>query len=217
MALGHRALAIENTAVVDHLDSANDFRRCNENALVTAAKNGETAAFDQLWQSHARKLLRTTYRITRNREDAGDALQRALLSAFVHIRRFDGRSSFATWLTRIAVNSALMIIRENKSAPQVSMDGGRDGSEWIDFEALREPGPDPEAFYTQREREAILADAIGELPPRMREALVLQKIEERSTREAAEILGISVSAAKARAFRARLILEKVLGQKQLDG
>src|SRR5215470_2265727 len=91
------------------------FRGRDEDALLTAVKRGQTSAFDELWQSHANRLLRTTYRITRNREDAEDALQGALLNAFVHIRTFDGRSSFSTWLQRIAINSALMILGKNRS------------------------------------------------------------------------------------------------------
>ena len=210
MALHCGARTMKRTPAVDSLDSGEEFRRFDENALVTAAKNGEPTAFDELWQAHARKLLRMTYRITRNHEDAGDALQGALLNAFVHIRHFDGRSSFSTWLTRIAVNSALMIIREKKSVPQVSLDGARGQ---VEFDTLRAPGPDPETYCTQREREATLANAICELPPLMREALVLQKLEERSSKEAAEIMGISVTATKARVFRARLMLERLMGRK----
>jgi len=205
-------MEMEKTPAADNRDRGKAFRRFDENALVRAAKNGETTAFDELWQCHARRLLRTIYRITRNHEDAGDALQGALLSAFIHIRRFKGRSSFATWLTRIAVNSALQFIRKNGSSPQVSLDD-RDSRGQIEFETLRAPGPDPEAYCTQREREATLAKAIGRLPAPMREALVLQKLEERSTKEAAEILGISVSAAKTRVFRARLILERRMARK----
>lgn len=84
-----------------------------ENALVTALKRGQTSAFNELWQSHSTRLYWTTFRTTRNLQHAEDALQGALLNAFVHLQTFDGRSSFPTWLTRIAINSALMIVRKN--------------------------------------------------------------------------------------------------------
>jgi RNA polymerase sigma factor (sigma-70 family) len=204
--------SIEEAPAANNRDSGGSFRARDENALLTAVKRGQTSAFDELWQSHAGRLLRTTYRITRNREDAEDALQGALLNAFVHIRTFDGRSSFSTWLQRIAINSALMILRRNRSSPQVSLDDARDGRGQAEFEALHSPSPDPEASYTDRERKAILAKAIEELPPPMRGALVLQKLEERSTKEVAQIMGVSVSAAKARVFRAKFMLQKSLNR-----
>ena len=210
MVLLCEAAAREKTPGAGNLHRTEAIRRFDENALVRAAKNGETKAFDELWQSHARKLLRMTYRITGNYEDAGDALQGALLSAFVHIRRFDGRASFSTWLTRIAVNAALQIIRQNGSSPQVSLDDAQHAIGQTAYQTLRARGPDPEAYCSQREREATLAKAIGRLPPPLRKALVLQILEERSSKETAEIMGISVSAAKARVFRARAMLTSQL-------
>ena len=90
------------------------------------ARQGNPGAFDDLWQAHAKRILRTTYRITRNREDAEDALQDSFLRAFVHIREFDGRSSFSTWLTRIAINSSLMILRKRGTAVELSIDNPGD-------------------------------------------------------------------------------------------
>ena len=112
-ALDCMVASIVKTSAVNNPDSGGSFRRRDEDALLAAVKRGQTSAFDELWQSHGIGLLRTTYRITRNREDAEDALQGALLNAFIHIRAFDGRSSFSTWLRRIAINSALMILRKN--------------------------------------------------------------------------------------------------------
>ena len=180
----------------------------DENALLRAVQSGETSAFNELWQSHAGKLFWTTYRITRNREDAEDALQGALLNAFVHLQSFDGRSSFLTWLTRMAINSALMIVRKNRSTPQVSLDDIGDGRRPANGGTLRDPAPDPEAYCAQRELEAILANAIGRLRPNFRQALILQKLEELSAKEAAQIMGISVAAAKTRLFHAKNKLQK---------
>ena len=92
-------------SVQDILETSND------ETLVAAAKTGEHQAFSELWNRHSKKTFSTMYRITRNRQDAEDALQDAFLKAYVHLKNFDGRSSFSTWLTRIAINSALMILR----------------------------------------------------------------------------------------------------------
>ena len=81
-----------------------------------------SAAIEEIWRTHAKQILRITQRITNNREDAEDALQDSFLRAHVHLQDFDGRSSIATWLTRIAINSALMILRKRTGAAQVSLD-----------------------------------------------------------------------------------------------
>jgi RNA polymerase sigma-70 factor (ECF subfamily) len=95
-----------------------------EDALVAAAKQGQAEAFATLCQPYARRLIRNAHRITRNHEDAEDALQDAFLSAFIHIKNFDGRSSFSTWLTRIAINSALMTLRKKRSSRETSIGFG---------------------------------------------------------------------------------------------
>ena len=215
MVLDCMVASIVEPPAVNNPDSGGSFRGRDENALLTAVKRGQTSAFDELWQSHGSRLLRTTYRITRNREDAEDALQGALLNAFVHIRTFDGRSSFSTWLRRIAINSALMILRKNRSAPHISLDDIGEGDGQSKVGVLRDPAPDPEAHCARREREAILANAIHQLRPNFRQALILQKLEERTTKEVAEIMGISVSAAKARIFRAKKTLQESLSAKVL--
>lgn len=106
----------------------------DENARVTAVKRSRTSAFNELWQSHSSRLYWTTFRVTRNREDAEDALQGALLNSFVHLQTFDGRSRFLKWPTPIAINSAPMIVRKNRSTLEVSLDGGfmRKCSERVD-------------------------------------------------------------------------------------
>ena len=119
---------------IDEARRVKDFNRTgglhsrDENALLRAVKSGQTSAFHELWQPHSSRLFQTIYRITRNREDAEDALQGALLNAFVHLQTFDGRSSFRSWLTRLAINSALMIVRKNRSTLQVSLDDTGGGS-----------------------------------------------------------------------------------------
>src|SRR5215472_9194477 len=92
----------------------------SEAQLLTAALRGRTDAFEALCRPHTAKLLKVAFYVTRNREDAEDALQDSLLRAYAHISGFNGRSSFSTWLTRIVINSALMIRRKVRNARQVS-------------------------------------------------------------------------------------------------
>src|SRR5215469_12279974 len=105
-------------------------------------RSREIATLEELGRVHSEKILRTVYRITRNREDAEDALQDSLLNAFVHIRDFDGRSSFNTWLTRIAINSALMLLRKKRNSRLVSASEHGELEEET-FLSVPDHGPDP--------------------------------------------------------------------------
>jgi RNA polymerase sigma factor (sigma-70 family) len=97
---------------------ANTFHALEHTDLLASAMHGQTAAFE-LCQPHAKKIFVTVYRITKNREEAEDAVQDSLLRAFVHSKGFDNRSSFSTWLTRIATNSVLMILQKRRSSPEI--------------------------------------------------------------------------------------------------
>src|SRR5580692_5804942 len=97
-------------------------RENNDEALVSAAVDGDLAAFADVCRIYTPRLFHTVYQIVRNREDAEDALQDGFMRAFVHLKSFDGRAQFATWLTRIAINSALMILRKRKNHAEVSID-----------------------------------------------------------------------------------------------
>jgi len=176
-----------------------------EASLLATAKSGETAALDTLYRAHAEKLFRTVHRITRNREDAEDAVQDSLLRAFLHLKSFDGRSTFSTWLTRIGINSALMILRKKRNSREISAHGPG-----VDKTLLEAPDstPNPERRFAEREQERVLRDAISNLRPTIRCALELQILEHRSIEETAARIGISVSAAKARIFHAKAALRK---------
>jgi len=176
---------------------------------AAATDTRDTWGVEQLYQQSAPRVLKTLYRITRNREDAEDALQEAFLSAFVHAKDFDGRSSFTTWFTRIAINSALMILRKKRAHPENSLDddGGDAGSPlktWI----VADSGANPERLYAQAERERMLKVAVSDLRPTIRAAVEVGQLQDRSMRETAEVLGISVAAAKARLFHARAALRR---------
>src|ERR1700692_1196770 len=166
-------------------------RRRGRRTTGAVAPGDENAnAFQQLYEQSAPRVLKTLYRITRNREDAEDALQEAFLNAFLHAKDFDGRSSFSTWFTRIAINSALMILRKRRTHPEFSIDGtDADGNEkpWV----VPDIAANPEKLYAQSEREGILKAAVGDLRPTIRKAVEVGQLQERSMRETADVLGIS--------------------------
>ncbi|HZC66573.1 MAG TPA: sigma-70 family RNA polymerase sigma factor [Candidatus Dormibacteraeota bacterium] len=182
----------------------------SEAALVAVAKRGRTEAFELLCDRCAGKVLQATRRVTKNREDAEDALQDSFMRAFTHIKRFDGRSSFSTWLTRIAINSALMMLRKRRAARELSVEGPDNETAWNrkNYWEIASPAPNPEKRYMQMEREKFLHDAVGRLRPAIREMVEVQHFQEYSMKEAAKHIGISVSAAKGRMFHAKAALRK---------
>jgi len=177
-----------------------------EQVLLAAAKQGQTEAFGALCEPLARKLVQSAQRITRNREDAEDALQDAFMSAFIHIKNFDGRSSFSTWLTRIAINSALMTLRKKRSSREILIGSGELGANGVGWD-VPDPSANPEKLYAQREKERILREAICELRPTIRQAVEIQ-LRELSMEETAGMIGVSVAAAKGRLFHGRRALRK---------
>jgi len=186
------------------------FTEMSDAVLVLTAKSGDADAFVELGKRHYRKVFHETYRITRNRQDAEDALQESLLRAFTHLNKFEERSSFSTWLTRIAINSALMILRKKRNRSELSLDDTNDPSgKWARWET-QSLGEDPERSCLRREREALLREAILRLPPRCREVVELWRVKEYSVREIAQALGISVPAVKSSLSRARLTLRAEL-------
>jgi RNA polymerase sigma factor (sigma-70 family) len=188
--------------------SSNDLCVVSDETLVAAAKIGHKGAFDNLYQRHAEKILRITYRITRNRQDAEDAVQECFLNAFLHLKNFDGRSRFSTWLTRIAMNAALMKLRKNHASREVPTGVSVETSELCLERQVSDFSPNPEEICTTNEREATLRDAIAKLRPSLRKALEIHTLQERSLEETATVLGISVAAVKARVFHARATLRR---------
>jgi RNA polymerase sigma-70 factor, ECF subfamily len=178
----------------------------SDEMLASRAKSGEMGAFVELTKRHANRVFQAAYRITRNRQDAEDALQEAFLNAFTHMKDFEGRSSFSTWLTRIAMNSALMILRKKRNCNEIPIEGDDDR---VGNSATWEPPSplaDPESDYARGERHQLLQKAIHQLPPVYREVIQLRQAKERSVREIAQSLGITVSAVKSRMSRAKRAL-----------
>ena len=179
--------------------------RTEEGVLLAAARKGSPTAFGDLAWPHAGRLQRIAFRITRNREDAEDTVQDCFKRAFEHFGNFKGESQFSTWLTRIAVNCALMKVRARRHHV-VSFDESLESSLSAKYWNSLRRWLSPEAIYAHREIEKILSDEIAQLKPTTRQALLLTFRQGLFGREAARFLGVSHSAFKARLFRARVAL-----------
>jgi RNA polymerase sigma-70 factor (ECF subfamily) len=176
----------------------------DEDRLVARARSGDQAAFATLADRHSTRLRRVLYRITRDCDAAQDALQEALTRAWLNIERFEGRSRFSTWLTRIGINEAYDAIRP--AGPQTLELDDQVG------ERIPAWGSQPDSVFESREFIVAIDRALGELPLDYRAAVTLRDVEGLSTVEAAEILGIGERALKSRLHRGRMALRA-----QLDG
>jgi RNA polymerase sigma-70 factor (ECF subfamily) len=202
--------ASENLSLVSEAEINRGPHETEQNVLSAAGARGYSAAFEEIWRTHAKQMLRITQRITNNREDAEDALQDSFLRAHIYLHSFDGRSSLATWLTRIAVNSSLMILRKRSATAQLSIDDAGDRAGNAQFVAIADGSPSPEAQFEQSERRATLRLGIRGLPPATRQALEIQVLEDRTVKETAEKMQLSISATKSRIFHAKASLRKSL-------
>jgi RNA polymerase sigma-70 factor (ECF subfamily) len=181
----------------------------DEPILVAAAKAGDISAFETLVGRYERKIFRLAQNITQNREDAEDVMQESFLKAYEHLDGFQGNSRFYTWLVRISVNQALMKLRKRRPNV-VSLDEEVDTGEELMPREVEDWGPSPEERYKQTELSDILSSTIADLDPSFRIVFQLRDIEELSTEETAEALGLSVPAVKSRLLRARLKLRQKL-------
>src|SRR5260370_29519218 len=182
----------------------------DEAALVLAAKSGDGQAFEILVERYQQRILATSRRFTRNREDAEDIVQQSFQKAFVYLHKFEGKSSFSTWLTRIAINEALMLLRRGRVLREVSIDN-LSGNEEVPL-GLNMPDSraDPESAFLQSERNRILSEAMNKLTPGIRTAIELRDLAELSTKEAARVMGLSVEAVKCRVHQGRKKLHRGL-------
>jgi RNA polymerase sigma-70 factor, ECF subfamily len=199
-----------NQTVISH-----SLKEMSDEWLVVAAQDGNVNAFAELRDRHFRAILRTTYRITRNREDSEDALQDSFLKAFTHLNSFEGRSSFSSWITRIAINTSLTILRKKRANNDQSIDVDDNCCGSDDRWEMRDLREDPERVYTKHERSELLREAIVRLRPYLRNAVELRYSREYSMQEIADSLGISKASAKSRLLRARLSLRTLLRDNNL--
>ena len=181
-----------------------------EERLVAAARHGNEKAFEVLFKRYEKRIQAVAQRYTRVHEDAKDVVQQTFQNAFVHLQRFESKSSFSTWLTRIAINEALMLLRRRRAMREVPADEATDREGNSSHAEISDSSSDPEASYASHERLQILTAAIGSLSPGLRRAVELRDLGELSTSETARRLGLSVGAVKARLFHARRKLRQAL-------
>ena len=177
---------------------------------VASANQGNIEAFAILVERHQQRIFACAMRITRNQQDAEDAVQLSLHKAFTHLPRFEGRSAFSTWLMRIVINEALMLRRKNRGLREISIDESQVSKEAARVPEIPDSSPGPESSYFQREQQELLSTALGQLRPSMRQAIELRDLRELSVREIALITGLSIATVKARLFRARRQLREAL-------
>jgi len=182
----------------------------DESALVQRAKRGETEAYSELVRKYENKVFRLAKNITQNDEDAEDVLQDAFVKAYEHLDDFHEQSKFYTWLVRIAVNEALMRLRKRKTDRTVPLDEPVDTGEETVVREIAVWDDNPEEKYGTTEIRRILDEAIQSLKPAFRTVFQLRDIEELSTEETAQVLGLSIPAVKSRLLRARLQLREKL-------
>ncbi len=182
-----------------------------DSTLVAATKNRENHAFEFLVKRHETKIFAIAFRITRNREDAQDVVQQSFYKAFVHLDSFQGKSSFSTWLPRIAINEALMCLRKNRTLSEVSFEDMETERETVFPTETVDTGEGPAEIYEQHEKQRIFFQAMNQLNSELRKTLFL-RLEDGTLEETAEILGVATGTLKARLFRARQQLRVLLAR-----
>jgi RNA polymerase sigma-70 factor, ECF subfamily len=182
----------------------------DEATLVAQAREANTSAFAELVRRYEGKIFRLAQHVTQNREDAEDVLQETFMKAYEHLDQFQGNSKFYTWIVRIAVNQALMKLRRKKTGKTVSLDETIDTGEDTVVREIAAWDENPEQRFSREELGEILESAIQSLEPPYRSVFVLRDIEDLSTEETADALGLSIPAVKSRLLRARLQLRERL-------
>ena len=183
-----------------------------ERVLVAQAKSGCSSAFGELYKRHQPKIYHTAFRILRNRQDAEDAVQRSFQRAFTNLSRFREDSTFSTWVTRIAINEALMFIRQRRVSISLSSRDKEDGQAPSVLDPL-DDGPTPEQALAENELRAAVVQAISFLRDNLRIVVLHRELQGLTNEETARRLGLTVSAVKARVFQARRYLKKHLERK----
>jgi RNA polymerase sigma-70 factor (ECF subfamily) len=189
----------------------------SEENLIRAGKRGNQQALDLLFHRHQRTLFHSALRIMGNPQDAEDALQDGLLSAFHKLQYFEGRSQFSTWLTRVVTNAALMRRRSQAVRPSAAAVETTGTEELPIVERLMSKDPDPEQLLARLETRRIIRDQIAQLTPILRTAFILRKVREFSTSESARLLRVSEQTLKGRLIRARRQLAKGMSRTLLQG
>ena len=172
----------------------------DDETLVRLAKLGEGSVLNELYRRHAERILRVARGITRRPEDAEDAVQDSFLSVHIHLRSLEGRAKFSTWLTRIAVNAALMKVRKNRMSCELPLEDLTEPPNQLLRKSMVDPSPNPERACAEVEDETRLKNAIGQLRPALRSAVEINLLQDGSLPETAKVLGIFITATKGACF-----------------
>jgi RNA polymerase sigma-70 factor (ECF subfamily) len=199
-----------NHAAGEHLIDIN-LEEQSEEQLIDRGLKGDARSLDALFARNTRALYQTAFRVLGNPEDAEEALQEGLMSAYRNLPRFERRSQFSTWLTRIVINAALMRRRSKRSRPAVSLDDVVTEGELPLADRFADDGPNPEQLYAGTELGDRMNKKLAEISPLLRTAFWLREIEGLTAEEAARVLGVSRNTLKARLWRARQELAARLG------
>jgi RNA polymerase sigma-70 factor, ECF subfamily len=184
----------------------------DEQLLVAQAKSGHSGAFGELYERYRLKLYHSAFRILRNRQDAEDAVQRSFQRAFTNLIRFREDSTFSTWMTRIAINEALMLLRQRRIHSSISRAQDDDANETSELNVADER-PTPEQVLAQNELRDLVTWAISRLRGKLRSVVLLRELQGLTNAETARRLGLTISAVKGRTFHARRHLRRHLAKK----
>jgi RNA polymerase sigma-70 factor, ECF subfamily len=180
--------------------------------LVAEAKSGNGNAFGALYERHRSKIYRIAFRILRNQQDAEDTVQRCFQRAFINLARFREDSAFSTWVTRIGINEALMLLRQRRPST-VFLENDTDGIGANCPLKVRDERPTPEQALAQTELRSVVIHAVSKLRHNLRAVVLLREVHGLTSAETARCLGLTVAAVKARMFHARRRLRHHLEHK----
>ena len=175
--------------------------------VIRRVKEGETALFEIVMRRYNQRLYRIIRSILGTDSDVEDVMQEAYLRAYGHLHQFEGRSSFATWLTKIAVYEAMARVRRSGKFQQMPTVTEEGKTQLLEFPTNL---PDPEQDAASHELRRLIEDAVDHLPVNFREVFVMREIEQMNQAETAECLGIKEETVKTRLHRARGHIEKYL-------
>lgn len=185
-----------------------NFAHLKDEEVVARVLEGDTAMFEIIIRRYNQLLYRVTRSILRNDGEAEDVMQDTYVRAYEHLRQFEGRAQFRTWLTRIAIHEALARAQRSKRFEALQEDGEGPGGDYMDV--IGSPGRSPEQQAADSELRGLLESSILQLPELYRSVFMLRDVEQMSIEEVAQILNLSDSTVKVRLHRARRALRKMI-------
>jgi len=179
----------------------------SDEEIVIRVVDGQTALYEVLMRRYNERIYRAARSIVRDEDEAEDVMQQAYVNAYAHLRQFDGRAKFSTWLTKIAIHEALA--RARKQGRYDAVDFNEEENQAVE----RQPSRDPEQQAFAGELRSLLESSIDELPDGLREVFMLREVDGLNTAETAECLGVSEDVVKTRLSRSRAALRNQLAER----